>query len=85
MTKKNGEVDYLIDDYSSLSALPIEVKSGKDYTVHGALDRFVSNIDYNVAEAFVFSNERMVTRKDKITHLPIMLYACKLISKTNQI
>ena len=28
-----GEIDYLIDDYDILSAVPIEVKSGKDYTV----------------------------------------------------
>ena len=27
-----GEVDYIIDDYQNLSTLPIEVKSGKDYT-----------------------------------------------------
>ena len=35
--RSKGEVDYLIDDYASLSAVPIEVKSGKDYTVHPAL------------------------------------------------
>ena len=27
--KKRGEVDFLIDDYDSLSVVPIEVKSGK--------------------------------------------------------
>lgn len=74
--KKNGEVDYLIDDYSSLSVLPIEVKSGKDYTVHSALYRFVANPDYNVAEAFVFSNERKVTVNGKILHLPIYYVMC---------
>ena len=36
--RSKGEVDYLIDDYDSLSAVPIEVKSGKDYTVHSALN-----------------------------------------------
>lgn len=36
--RSKGEVDYLIDDYNSLSAVPIEVKSGKDYTVHSALN-----------------------------------------------
>ena len=29
--RSKGEVDYLIDDYNSLSTVPIEVKSGKDY------------------------------------------------------
>jgi predicted AAA+ superfamily ATPase len=41
--RSRGEVDYLIDDYDSLSAVPIEVKSGKDYTVHSALNAFVQN------------------------------------------
>ena len=40
-TASRGEVDYLIDDYDSLSVVPIEVKSGKDYTVHSALNTFV--------------------------------------------
>ncbi|MBD5358090.1 MAG: ATP-binding protein [Bacteroides sp.] len=74
--KKNGEVEYLIDDYASLSVLPIEVKSGKDYTVHSALDRFVTNPDYNVKEAFVFSNAREVKRIGKILHLPIYYVMC---------
>lgn len=43
--RSKGEVDYLIDDYNSLSAVPIEVKSGKDYTVHSALNTFVQNED----------------------------------------
>ncbi|MCD8006608.1 MAG: AAA family ATPase [Oscillospiraceae bacterium] len=66
-----GEVDYLIDDYESLSAVPIEVKSGKDYTTHSALSAFVSNEDYHVKKAYVLSNEREITTKGKITYLPI--------------
>ncbi len=69
--RSKGEVDYLIDDDETLSAVPIEVKSGKDYTIHSALNAFVSNPDYNVREAFVLSNARTVTRDGKITYLPI--------------
>lgn len=70
--KTKGEVDFLLNDYSSLSVLPIEVKSGKDYTVHSALDSFISNPDYNVKSAVVLSNEREVyTDKNGITYLPI--------------
>ena len=69
--RNKGEVDFLIDDYESLSAVPIEVKSGKDYTVHSALNAFVSNGDYHVERAFVVSNERAVTQKGKITYIPI--------------
>lgn len=69
--RNKGEVDYLIDDYDSLSVVPIEVKSGKDYTVHSALNNFVSNESYNIKTAVVLSNEREIIRKGKITYLPI--------------
>lgn len=69
--RSKGEVDYLTDDYSSLSAVPIEVKSGKDYTVHSALNTFVQNKDYHIEKAFVVSNERSVIQKGKITYIPI--------------
>ena len=69
--RSKGEVDYLIDDYDSLSAVPIEVKSGKDYTVHSALTAFVQNEDYHIKKAFVVSNERNVTQNGKITYIPI--------------
>ena len=69
--RSKGEVDYLIDDYDSLSAVPIEVKSGKDYTVHSALNTFVSNKDYHIKKAFVLSNERTVTSDGKINYIPI--------------
>lgn len=69
--RNRGEVDYLIDDYDSLSAVPIEVKSGKDYTVHSALNNFVQNEDYHIKKAFVVSNERTVSQKGKITYIPI--------------
>ena len=69
--RTKGEVDYLIDDYESLSAVPIEVKSGKDYTVHSALNTFVQNEDYHIKKAFVVSNERWVTTQGKVTYLPI--------------
>ena len=69
--RSKGEVDYLIDDYESLSIVPIEVKSGKDYTVHSALNHFVKNEDYHIKKAFVVSNERMIKTNGKITYLPI--------------
>ncbi|MBQ4648159.1 MAG: ATP-binding protein [Clostridia bacterium] len=69
--RSRGEVDYLIDDYDCLSAVPIEVKSGKDYTVHSALNALVQNEDYHVKKAFVVSNERTVTQNGKITYIPV--------------
>lgn len=69
--KDKGEVDYLIDDYQNLTTLPIEVKSGKDYSIHSALNNLVSNDAYNIQKAYVLSNERLVKQKGKIIYLPI--------------
>ena len=69
--KKNGEVDYLIDDTENLSNIPIEVKSGKDYSVHSALDKFLLNDDYNSKKAYVLSNERNVYVENGIIYMPI--------------
>ena len=57
--------------YDSLSVVPIEVKSGKDYTVHSALNAFVQNEEYQIKKAIVISNEREITHKGRITYLPI--------------
>ena len=69
--RKNGEVDFLIDDYGKLSVLPVEVKSGRDYSIHSALNHFLSNESYPVLEGFVISNEREIKSVQKITYLPI--------------
>ena len=69
--KAKGEVDYIVDDYEHLSVLPIEVKSGKDYQIHRALNAFAANEDYKIKKGIVFSNEREVRSKGIITYMPI--------------
>lgn len=69
--KTKGEVDYLVDDYSKLTVLPVEVKSGKDYTVHSALNTLLSNADYHIEEGVVLSNERNVRVVGKVVYMPI--------------
>ena len=69
--RSKGEVDFLIDDHESLSSVPLEVKSGKDYMVHSALNNMVSNEDYHIQKAYVLSNERKIITKGKITYIPI--------------
>ena len=71
--RKQGEVDYLVDDYTAMSAHPIEVKSGKDYTVHSALNNLLKNPDYNIQAATVISNEREIRQDGKITYMPVYL------------
>lgn len=75
--KKMGEVDFLVDDYDHLAVLPLEIKSGKDYTIHSALDRFVSNESYNIPRAIVFSNDGKVFQKGRIIYMPI--YFCMFL------
>lgn len=69
--KKGGEVDFLIDDVDNLSNIPLEVKSGRDYTIHSALTKFVANKDYDVKHAYVLSNEREVYTRNGVTYIPI--------------
>ncbi|MBQ2097263.1 MAG: ATP-binding protein [Bacteroidales bacterium] len=69
--KQNGEVDFIIDDYDNLRALPLEIKSGKDYTKHTALSKFLAVKDYNVNHAIVFSNTREVFEKQGVVYMPV--------------
>ncbi len=69
--RQKGEVDFLIDNHSEISVMPVEVKSGKDYTVHSALTRLLENPEYNISSGVVFSNEREVTKIGKVTYMPV--------------
>ena len=77
--KQKGEVDFLIDDYNHLKVLPIEVKSGKDYTEHSALTKFLDTPEYGIEHALVFSNEREVRQKKGVTYMPI--YYCMFLQR----
>ena len=77
--KQKGEVDFLIEDDEHLQVLPIEVKSGKDYTEHSALTKFLGTPDYAINRAIVFSNERNVFKKKGVTYMPI--YYCMFFQK----
>ncbi|MGN0234979.1 MAG: ATP-binding protein [Paludibacteraceae bacterium] len=69
--KKNGEVDYLVDDADYLTVMPLEVKSGKDYTVHSALNHFLQVEEYRIRRAIVLSNEQRVFSENNIRYMPI--------------
>lgn len=70
-SKKQGEVDFLVDDRENMSILPMEVKSGRDYSTHSALGNLLKMREYNIRRAFVLSNEQRVREKDGVTYLPI--------------
>ena len=69
--KKKGEVDFLINDYSTTQVLPLEIKSGKDYKEHSALSKFLDEKEYNIHQAIVFSNEPRVWQDNGIWYMPI--------------
>lgn len=69
--RQKGEVDFLIDNNAEISVMPVEVKSGKDYTVHSALTRLLENQEYNICSGVVLSNEREVRTIGKVIYMPV--------------
>ena len=69
--KKNGEIDFLVDDYENSVVIPIEVKSGKDYKIHSALNAYLNSGRYNSKIGYVLSNNRMIEFNNNIYYLPI--------------
>ena len=79
--KQKGEVDFLIDDYNRLQVLPLEIKSGKDYTEHSALTKFLETPEYGIGRAIVFSNEQQVYKKKGVAYMPI--YYCMFLQNSS--
>lgn len=68
--KKKGEIDFLIEVNGEV--IPIEVKSGKDYKRHLALNNLLNNSDYNINKAYTFTNGN-IDVEGKIIYLPIYM------------
>lgn len=76
--KKNlGELDFLIEMGGKV--VPIEVKSGKGYKSHKALDNYMEVPDYHLERAYVFSTFN-VEKKGEVINLPI--YMSYLLKET---
>lgn len=69
--RKNGEVDFLIDNHTDQSILPIEVKSGKNYRVYSALNNLLSTTEHHILSGLVLSNDREIRYKNRVTYMPI--------------
>ena len=69
-SKKQGELDFVIERGGDV--LPIEIKSGKDYRRHAALDNVLGNKDYAIPMAFVFQNDN-VSAEGRVVYLPIYM------------
>lgn len=76
--KKNiGELDFVIE--MSGKVVPIEVKSGKTYKSHKALNNFMDVPDYHMEKAYVFSIGNVET-EGNVIYLPI--YMCYLLKES---
>ena len=75
--KKNiGELDVLVEIGGKV--VPIEVKSGKSYKAHKALDNFMKIPDYHIEKAYVLSVAN-VEQEGAVVYLPI--YMCYLLKE----
>lgn len=68
--KKQGELDFVIEEDGQ--AIPIEVKSGKDYQRHRALGNVMSNELYQINKAYVLCNDNL-TIKNNVVYLPMYM------------
>ena len=75
--KKNiGELDVLVEMEGKV--VPIEVKSGKAYKAHKALDNFMKISDYHIEKAYVLSVAN-VEQEETVVYLPV--YMCYLLKE----
>lgn len=79
--KKNvGEVDFIVEQRAGL--IPVEIKSGKHYKEHKALDNLLQMQEYKFGEAFVFCTGN-VGVKGGVTYMP--LYMIMFFKKDNML
>ena len=69
-SKKLGEIDFIVEQNGK--SLPIEVKSGKAYNKHSALNNLMNAKEYGIEEAFIFTNDN-VKIEGKLNYLPIYM------------
>ncbi len=75
---RKGEVDFLVERNDG-SVFPVEVKSGKDYKLHTALNNMLGTEEYDIEEACVLSMANMEKgeRMGKpLWYLPLYMAMC---------
>ena len=65
--QKIGEVDFVIQKGSEI--LPVEIKSGKSYRQHAALDNVMNVAEWQLDKAIVFCQDNL-EKEEKLTYLP---------------
>ncbi len=68
--KKFGELDFLVECDDKV--IPVEVKSGKDYYRHKAMNNLIGNKEYSLRDGYVFCNGN-TEKKGSVTYLPVYM------------
>lgn len=79
-SKKMGEVDFVVELNGNV--YPIEVKSGKDYSRHRALNNILNCSDYDIPQSIVLCNDNLSV-KGNVIYAPI--YMIMFINKERPI
>ncbi len=69
-SKKQGELDFVLE--LSGKVVPLEIKSGKDYKRHSALNNVLNTAEYEIDEAYIFSEGNIETDGKRI-YMPIYM------------
>lgn len=80
--KSQGEVDFIIEYHGN--ALPIEVKLGKIYKKHCALNNLLKNKNYEIDKAFILNRTNISVAGGKI-YMPIYMIMFIEMAKTDMI
>ena len=68
LNKKNiGELDFVVQQNDEV--MPIEIKSGKDYKTHAALNNALKVKEWNLKKGIVFCMDN-IQKTERITYLP---------------
>ena len=79
-SKKMGELDFILE-YDG-KVFPVEVKSGKDYSRHRALNNILTCPEYDIPQAVVLCNNNFEV-KDNVIYVPI--YMMMFLQKEREI
>ena len=79
-SKKLGELDFILE-YDG-NVFPVEVKSGKDYSRHRALNNILTCPEYDIPHAIVLCNNNFEV-KDNVIYVPI--YMMMFLQKESEI
>ena len=68
--KKIGEIDFMVEYDNQI--IPLEIKSGKDFKLHKALDKLLDTREYEIKKAYILAPTNIEV-DDRNIYLPIYM------------